>query len=424
MENEKNEKTKTEKQKKDTVIQNGDSIEEQARRMHITLWRQITVSATLLLIVMAVGYAALIKFNPSAIPTWAGRGGGPSVPTLSLTTAFTNPAAAQQSTTQGKTIHEVHAHNGKIYTGFGDMNANTAGGNVYAFDPNTNTLTEEHFVYTEEVDFMDTFNGKLVIPAGDPGGGGNDAAGVKTSLGQWVRSDAGKFAHVFGACSLGGNHVALAGGGWGPTGDDSIILQSWDGGQTWDAWDAPSTLYVPATATSAGFNRFYFCGAYKNRLYTQSPFYDTSSVYDPTTNAWSTGPDLFPGTLGSPYGADAAEFAGQLVYSSALRGWRYGSCFTFDGTTARNLGGPIRDCGKIQVGDDGYLYVMGYSSTAGGFAIARTKDLTTWQWVGKFKYDSKILPFSFDILDGHIYIGFGRGIVKRAPLANIFLQVQ
>lgn len=49
----------------------------------------------------------------------------------------THPQAGQQPTTQGKTIMALHAWNGKIYAGYGDVTANTGPIAITPYNPAT-----------------------------------------------------------------------------------------------------------------------------------------------------------------------------------------------------------------------------------------------------------------------------------------------
>jgi hypothetical protein len=267
----------------------------------------------------------------------------------------THPGAAQQTTDWGRMLVTLKAWNGRVYAGYGDLNANTGPITVMGFDPATRTFHTEWVSDTEAILIYRAIGDELYAPAADRRAAADYAVGPP-----WRDVGSINTSHAWDMVSLTGSDLWLL----GSLGVDAIAWRSLDGGETW----AEALRVGPAEGTF--YARFYFGGVYQGKLHLQAaPLHTVSKVYD--GQAWADGPDLFAGTGAPGWHAEAA--AGRLLYQSST--YAEAQLFAFDGAQVQALPiGPIWD----------YAVAEGAVFALGADGVVRcSRDLASWRTLGQ-----------------------------------------
>lgn len=110
-----------------------------------------------------------------------------------------HPAAVEQPTVRGRTIHTLEGFDGRLYPGFGDYNANTGPISVTAWDPVQADWIPEGVIGAEEVNVFKRVGDSLVAPIVDARGGVEGPEYAIRSAGVWTDREAagGHLSHVF-----------------------------------------------------------------------------------------------------------------------------------------------------------------------------------------------------------------------------------
>lgn len=366
----------------------------------------------------------IASLSPEVTSLAQGKKGSTSnpAPDLPLSLLFVHPEAAAQPTNAGNVIRTLHDFAGKLYSGYGDWNANTGPIVIRSYDPATNNTFQEFTMRTEQIGRFVTVGNRLYAAGIDPGGGGNEEFAFRSVDSEvWTGSNSPfGYIHVFDIASLDGQGIWLFGS---TNPDNACSYHSSDGGTTWDYKYSSLNLDLPGTTASQGSNRLFFGGIYKGKVYTQSKYYSSSRVFNPVTNTWAVGPSLLPQAQNSSiFGSRPLEFAGKMVYCATYTAGGFGSMYAFDGTRVTEPLKPIMQSYQ-SIADQqiygGYLYVLAWGSNGG--AILRTANLTKWELAGRTQLGS--YPYSFRILNGIIYVGGINGQVFSAPLPSTFVPL-
>ncbi len=276
----------------------------------------------------------------------------------------THPRAGRQSTDRGKRIGALTAWKGRIYSGYGDYGANTGPIAISPYDPATGTFEEVWVSDTEAIENYRLIRGRLYVPAIDRRRNADYAVGEP-----WSDKLPIVTTHAFDMVTLDGTDLWLV----GSNGSLAAAWRSLDDGRTWK----PVYSHPAVSGIDGDFARFYFAGAFGNRLFLQGTDYrggphPGSKVFDGTT--WSDGPNLL---LERGMGWRPVVFADHMIYQS----WEQsGSLLTFDGQVVHQaVGWQAYD---LEV-DGGKLYVLagGFASMVGqpaGTRVLRTPDLEQW----------------------------------------------
>jgi hypothetical protein len=266
-----------------------------------------------------------------------GRDTGPGADDFVMVAAHLDASA--QPTPRGRILAVLAPFQGRLYTGYGDIDANTGPIAVAAYDPARGALVREWTSDTEAVYTYRIVDGRLVAPAIDPRSDSDYAIGPPWRDLRPLRAD-----HVYDAATLSGRDLWLA----GSQGLDAVLWRIDEAGQ------AAVVLRVPpADQSGADFGRFYFVFAHRGRLYVHARDFNrgpkpTSLVWD--GGAWSEGPSLLP--LPDAQGWHPQPFAGRIVYTArqTVASAEGSRLFVFDGAAvSQPLSEPVRD---VAVGAD------------------------------------------------------------------------
>jgi len=307
-----------------------------------------------------------------------------AAPRSATGSAFTlvgsDPGAAAQPTARGKAIVDLQAHGGRIYTGYGDYDANTGPIAVSPYTPGAG-FTTEFVADTEAIYNYREIDGQLVAPSTDP----KRTADFSTG-GPWEgHSPLGAY-HVFDTASLG------AGDRWmvGSQGMDAVAWRSTDGGVTWHV-----ALRVGSQHPEHGdFARFYFAGVLDGKLYVQASdaifgIHPGSHVFD--GSQWSDGPSVV-GRRGN--GFRPVEFNGALYFQTLGQGV-LDEIRRFDGRRTASIG----------LGYDAEVVGNQLLVLTDKGEVRSTLDGKQWRTIATAPQGAR----SVTVLDGHVYVGTTAG---------------
>lgn len=332
----------------------------------------------MLVLAFAFACTAAISTPASAAPSKKSTAQGGSA---RFTKVATHPDAAAQPTATGRTIATLKAFEGKLYSGYGDYDANTG---PIAIRPLGSAGFEEAPVSIADTEALYVFReirGRLYAPSIDPRKSSTFAVGGG-DLASWSNPTAFAATHVYDMLTLDGQDLWAV----GSQGYDAVAWRSLDGGSTWT-----EMLRVPAVdVDSRDFARFYTAGTLDGKLYVQAMDYwgglhARSMVFD--GSAWTAGP-----SLGSMF-THTEKLDGRLLSHEAYRSaLSWGSLRAFDGASSVTVYSSIYDYTVA----DGRVYVL----TTGGDVMS-SADLATWQQVGRAPKSAR----SIGVLDGVVYLG-------------------
>ncbi len=298
----------------------------------------------------------------------------------------THPYAVAQSTASGKILTGMQEHDNKLYIGYGDTSANTGPIRVTAYDPATNSFTNEHVSATEAIWTYRPINSVLFAPSDDPQ---SDFSTDYTTGAPWNSVSSIRMTHNFDMAQLGTTLFAV-----GSRDVNAIVAKSTDGGASW------STVMTEAPI-SGDIARYYFAAVFNNKLYVQAYAYynnkphANSKVFDGAN--WSNGPNMLP--LGG-HGWHPKVHGTKLLYQTHLPNNMLGTSgndksrlMVFDGTAATSpLSSQIYDFAI----NGNYVYVLGVDGN-----IRRSVDLQNWTTIGSAPANSRSMAF----LGTTMYVG-------------------
>ncbi len=311
----------------------------------------------------------------------------------------THPQASTETTDRAKSIKSLINWNGKIYSGYGDWDANTGPVSISPFDPATGkfSTTPEFVSETEAIEIFKVINKKLYAVHVDPRGGwgatysvADNSSGTPT----WQNIQGRiPYTHTYGiTAGFSPSEMFISGQSdeGSATNEVAKIYRTTDEGATWT-----QSLSVPSRG---GFNRMMLIAKFNNKIIAQSYSSTDFNGAGVQSTAWSWDGSRWasanPIAASLPY--DATEFAGKLILKSSSTG---GSLLAYDGRTTTTARSSITD---YVVGDDGYLYTLGYQGYgSSSLVITRTKDLTTWENISYAPAQASAIGY----LDNTLYVG-------------------
>ncbi len=289
------------------------------------------------------------------------------------TNVGTHPHAAKQATEAGKAIRTLCAWHGKLYTGYGDYNANTGPIRITSFDPDTGAFLDEWTSQTEQISVFRPLLKRLFAPAIDPKWIYPWAAGyaVCEPSGKWSDNNV-YMEHSFDMATLDGKDLWLV----GSYGDEhSVAIRSLNGGATW-------SKALDLFRKGDNYSRFYYVGVLKGKLFLQSSSDTNSMVFD--GESWTKGPPI------ARVASCPVEFAGKLV----LQGEQ--NLLVFDGV--QPAAPALPDCPIAAFCVSGTsLYIL----CARDSAIRSTADLRSWSTITTAPKNA----CSLAVLEGKLYVG-------------------
>jgi hypothetical protein len=324
-------------------------------------------------------------------------GAPPAIGASSFVRVATHPQASVQPTATGRSLVTLQSWNGRLYSGFGDYQANTGPIALTSFDGTGFASPPELLADTEAVYTFRVIDGKLYAPSIDPRVSSDFAVGTSVGGGaSWSNPTVVGSAHAFDIVSLTGSDLWLVGASWN---GDAVAWRSLDGGATWQQALAVS----PVSGIAGDFARFYGAAVYQGKLYVQARDYygavhPASRVFDGTS--WSDGPNL--GTFNH-----ARVFAGKLLYHGGRHaGWSSDYLKAFDGVSSRPvLSSPIYDytiAGRTvyALGSDGW--------------VRKSQNLTAWSKLAEAPAAAR----SIAIFNGSVYVGGTDSSLYKLPVAQ------
>jgi hypothetical protein len=293
------------------------------------------------------------------------------------TVVGTNVWAAAQPTSTGKTLGTLQGWNGKLYSGYGDYDANTGPIRLMALDPATGDFTHEDTFETEAVYVFRPLFGRLYVPPIDPRNVSGIAVG-RAGVG-WEFQPV-SIVHGFDMATLTGGDLWLVGSADTAAAYGSAAMRSLDDGATWE-------LSLNERTSNDDWSRYYFVGTLNGKLYVQSSETNQCSVFDGT--GWTNGPAI------APYGSLAQEFAGKMVLlSSHITPNSLGDFLSFDGTGAPEA---LLNAIYNYTVSGGVLYTLGEDRV-----VRSTTNLTQWATVCS---NAPPGSRSLAMLNGKLYAG-------------------
>lgn len=304
----------------------------------------------------------------------------PSAATLTWTTLGTHQDAAAQPSARGKTIHDLHQFENRLYVGYGDYGDNTGPIRHRPWNPSTNAWEDEGLQDTEEVNNYQTINGSLYSPSVDPACCGSplelaaNASDYAVLSGTRTWPDVDKFQshHVFDMRAFGTSIIA-SGSSDGCNVSCATVWKSDNGGTSWSQW-----FYDTTDAT----NQF---GGHR--------CYDLASF---GTRAWANCTTGMKTYNGSSWVSDSTQQYGHkesVVFNSTLVAPVRGNLYSWNGTSESTLRSGSH---KFTSVDRTQLYV---ADTSGNVYVST--NLSSWTSVGTMPTSAT----SFAAVCGKLYYG-------------------
>jgi hypothetical protein len=286
-----------------------------------------------------------------------------------------HPHAARQPTPKGRTLADTKGWMGRVYFGYGDLEANTGPIQVSSYDPTTATWQDLLAFDTEAIGRFRVIGDTLWAPAADPMGSHPEFA-VGTARHSWRQVDVGGSLHVHDVAERAPGDVYLVGSDWIDPAAKTYGGAVWrsTGGATWSRiLPRPPQIADPTTFAFAG------AGALGGKVFTGA----VGRIWVHDGAAWSRGPDL--GGFSKP-----VAFRDRLVFQALGKLW------TFDGARPRDAGVDLLDRSGVYDLADGRLVVVNAAHR-----VVYTTDLQTWTCAGQAPVDVA----SIGVLNGTIYFG-------------------
>ncbi len=348
---------------------------------------------------------------------------------ITLAQSIGNPAIAQfpndnKADAFGRSVWDLHLHQGQIYVGTGDWTRNRGPITVYRFTPQPQgsiAFTSAYTVAGEAVERFVSFGDALVIPDIDPQEAWAWGNLYVLQNQDWVkRRTIPQAVHVFDAAQFQDKwYVATAITGQAKT--RGALFESGDSGQTWRAIPgdyAQATRLYGAVPTTAGLLLF------DNRPERQVYLFNGETVRTVPLNA-------VPGGAPSWQVAKLTPFKGGALY---LQPFNYAEALTRDRaddalvypsalfwlentqTGARQVGpfGQKKVTDFIVQGDR--CYVLSFEVKGEGFLgeIYSSTDLENWQSIAAIDFPA--IPTALERTDdGTFYIGLGATFYSDSP---------
>jgi hypothetical protein len=287
----------------------------------------------------------------------------------------THPHAARQPTPNGRTLGETKGWMGRLYFGYGDIEANTGPIQIASYDPATATWQDRLSFDTEAIGRFRVIGDTLWAPAADPRGSDPEFA-VGTAGHVWRQISIGRSLHVHDVAERVPGDVYLVGSDWIDPDAKTYGGAVWRsiGGEPWSRiFPLPPNLFDPTTFAFDG------AGALGGKVFTGA----VGRIWVHDGVSWSRGPDL--GGFSKP-----VAFGDRLVFQALGKLW------TFDGTRPRDTGVELLDRPRLYDVAEGHLVVANAARQ-----VIHTRDLRTWTCAGSAPDDIA----SLGVLNGTIYFG-------------------
>jgi hypothetical protein len=319
----------------------------------------------------------------------------------------THPHAPLQESALGTNLVDTRGWSGRVYFGYGDIDANTGPIVISSYDPLTEQWQDHLTFDTERIERFRVIGDELWAPATDPAGEADPEYAKGSTRHEWAQFDAGRSIKVLdvaerapGDVFFVGSDVYVSDAG---TFDNTFGAAAWrsqDGGPFERAFPIinpnPITDYQYIDMNELPFLN---AAALEGKLYTASVA--LAWVFDGA--AWAKGPQM--GGFLHPI-----TFAGEIVFVAL------GDLWAFDGSQRRRLGIQLLETTlpytfitePIPVLNDseGRLLVVNANNET-----LVTSDLVEWRCIGRAPEDVR----SIGSLNGTVYFGGPEGRVYAYP---------
>jgi hypothetical protein len=302
-----------------------------------------------------------------------------------------HPHAAEQPTPKGRTLAEAIGWHGRVYFGYGDLEANTGPIEISALDPASGTWQDVLLFHTEQVARFRVIGDALWAPANDPRGTEDPEIAIGTREHVWSEQSIGRSLHVHDVAALSPEDVFLVGsdtfdfmpGAWG-----AAVWRS--SGSAWteilpvagQAWD-PTTYALTSVV------------ALRGKIYAETV--GPAWVHDGAT--WIARADV--GALTHP-----VNFGDVVVFETL------GTLWSFDGTEVDGLGvrlapqPPGAVPMSLHAAAEGHLIAVTRARD-----VIETRDLKTWRCIGRAPEGAA----SIAVLEGRVFFGATEAKVFALP---------
>lgn len=332
--------------------------------------------------------------------------GSLTISTVEASVTELSPHPHAPTLPSGMWLTDLEEHDGKLYSGYGDYDANVGPIQVRGYDPTTDTWTDNLLtVPTEEITIIREIRGELYAPLTDPTFGWGSSSGYATTAGapdgEWVLKlgPGTPMIHTFDVIGYGDTGLVMVGSAVAPSGKDAATAYySPDNGETWEL------ISQQESVNSGDYARYYWAAEMGGKVYFQADHLfegDDLLAFDGNTVT----PVRFAGTLCSGLTVSGAEtFNGKIVCDNG------GMFRTFDGKKVTSVWRTPDGYAYNMVNDfarhGGYLYANAKAD------IYRTLDGQNWEKI--MHVNAPDMLFSMEITDdGTMYVGDHKGRLYR-----------
>ncbi len=304
-------------------------------------------------------------------------------------TSVVHPQASAQPTAWGKYIEVLKGYNGKIYSGYGDWNANSGPLSMSPFNPTTKTFESSELTMSSH--YVDTFRiikNKLYAISVD--GGADYAVAHVDAAGKtvWENKTPVGMTHTFDLVEF-GNELCMA----GSAGTFGAIYCGTDDGP----WRQVLQEGPLKGATADTFTRFYALGSLNGKLYAQAQDQNNTGVKLHTTvsfdgSRWSSAPSLSKNSFSSS--GRYNNYNGQILMQGGGAGLA-----TYTGKSL-----PVTilpNAWNYTIGDDNFVYAIIQDNINNDRRVIRSQNLKDWVYVGT----TPINAISIEVFQGKVFVG-------------------
>lgn len=310
----------------------------------------------------------------------------------------THPNATLMSSDDGKKIGSLRLFENKLYSGYGDYNANTGPIVINPFNPSTNTFEGPALsVPTEAIGGWRVLNGKLYSTTIDPTCGALCPAGYVEydQATGWQLKTPINALHVFDVASLGPDDLWL----FGSDNTGAAMWHTADGGEVWQR------------VRTRGEDRYYWGLAFNGSMHAQASsinvFLGPLESFNGST--WQETPlnPSFCGFGNVQGGPDPVVFKGKMY---CREGYTLSSYDGSNISVVNSSNFQSNGCntqGLKYMASDEFLYVLcpdtSYNDSVNSALLTRTRDLESWDRIQGLP--ERATSFEVDEVSGALYVG-------------------
>lgn len=335
-----------------------------------------------------------------------------------------------QPTIAGKLMSTIKYHDGRVYVGYGDYNANTGPIDLYSYDAVTGESKFEVKIPTEDIDSFSEIGGKLYAPYIDPDASTTAPVGFASNRdGEWKNFNYKPMIHVFDVASTDGKNLFMSGSIQEGSRYYAGIWYSADGETNWELTRKVGTAPVEGSTTYSNFDRYYWLEAEGGKLYAMATITGTRHLDVWENGRWSSTELGFEesNTLAGGGEAPYTVLIGNSIvttYQDYTAAGQTGAVKNKVYSISENKRVPA-DRFKVDTrsgvhfvelekrGDVLYGITGGFPSVSGD--IYSTKDGVNWKFVMSTGA-TQVASFSVDTANSKVYIGTGTAVGSKATI--------